>query len=735
MYAQIVFPIASFKSFTYKIPEKLINKVIIGSAVNAKFRQNIAIGYVISLSNSTHYKGNLNHIDSINTDTFSISKNLWKTIIWMSKYYMAPLGLCIKSALPVSFYKENFSSKKLHISLADNYLEVITNTNISKAEQSLINKLEVSSKSIAASTLKKSIKNIYYWIDKLVKKKIIVREYPSEYENKIEYKSNDIILSPAQQKVFNNIIPFIRDKNHKSFLLNGIPGSGKTEIYVKLAQDTITLGRTVIVLIPEIILTAQMKQRFIKYFGDIVSIWHSKMTRKEKHETIKRINSGSCKIIVGARSCIFAPLQNLGLIIVDEEQDGSYKQDSPKPFYNARDIALVRSKFSNCPTLLTSATPSIESYHNTLINKIELLNLNEKYYKSKSPVIELVDLLNPYNKDLNDRIISPQLMKAIKETLAENKQCLLLNNRRGYASTVYSKSQNDSVQCKNCSIPLSFHSSMNKLMCHYCDHHIPFDYNTNTDDNDEIILKGYGTEKVQEILEKNIPKAKIQRIDSDSIRKKSHLYSILNDFECGKIDILIGTQMISKGLDFDNVQLVGVINADYGMFIPDFRAGEKTYQIISQVIGRSGRRDKQGRAIIQTYNPWDNNLQYAINNKSSDFYSYNLSERQELMYPPFGRLCRVTFTGKDYDATYKIAKMITKKLCNKNFVRVLGPSEAPLSKIKNKWRFTTLIIANKNNPMEIQEHIGITFKTGTNIINKGYKNINIKFDMDPHNML
>lgn len=393
----------------------------------------------------------------------------------------------------------------------------------------------------------------------------------------------------------------------------------------------------------------------------------------------------------------------------------------------------MRSKYAGCPVVLTSATPSIESYYNTIINKIELLVLDEKYYKSKSPIIEVIDLLHPYSKNENQRIISPQLFESIKSTLSNKKQCLLLNNRRGYAPTVYSKSKSSSIDCINCSIPMSYHQSINKLICHYCDYSVSFNAQTIQHDSDEIMLKGYGTERVQEILEKKLPGVSIERIDTDSIRKKSRLNSILSNFEQGKIDILIGTQMISKGLDFDNVQLVGVINADYGMFTPDFRSGERVFQIISQVIGRSGRRTLQGRAVIQTYNPWDKNLQYAISKKSSDFYSYNLAERKELFYPPFGRLCRITFTGKDLNNTWNVAKQVTKKLNNTNFIRVLGPAEAPISRIKNKWRINTLIIANKNNPMEIQEYIKLT--VGTDMINKNYKSIKVRIDIDPHNML
>ena len=733
MYAQLVFPIASFKTFTYKIPEELIKNVSIGIAVNATFRNLLTTGYIISLSKTCSFKGKIYYIESINSDSFSIPNDLWKTIAWMSQYYMAPLGLCIKSAIPVSFYKEKFNSKKLHISLAPNYLKIIQKLKLSLGAYKLINALKEHTTPRPVQYYKDEVKNIYYWIDQLFEKKIILKEYKTLNDKKITNLSS-IKLSLSQKKVFDSILPYLNKNQYKSFLIDGIPGSGKTEIYIKLAQHTINEGKTVIVLIPEIILTTQMKNRFLEYFGDIVSIWHSKMTKKEKYETMKKINDGQCKIIVGARSCVFTPLLNLGLVIVDEEQDTSYKQESPKPYYHARDVALVRSKYANCVTILTSATPSIETYYNTLIKKISVLKLNEKYFPSELPRVEIIDLLNPYKSDAEERIISSQLLDAIKQTVSDKKQCLLLNNRRGYASTVFNKLNNDFINCKNCSIPLSYHNTISKLVCHYCDYRESFSV-INNQKSEDIILKGYGTEKVYEVLLKRLPYLRIERIDSDRIRKKSYMHSILNDFELGKIDVLIGTQMISKGLDFENVQLVGVINADYGMFIPDFRSGERLYQIIAQVIGRAGRRSLQGRAIIQTYNPWNQNLQFAVTNKSSDYYSYNLAERKELNYPPFSRICRIIFSGKDYNSTYNISKMITKRINTNNFIRILGPVEAPIVQIKNKWRFHTLVIASKQNSMDIQNYIEKKVKFSNNLLNKGYKNINIKFDMDPINML
>ena len=728
MYAEVVFSIASFRSFTYKIPQNLISNVGVGMAVNAPFKNKLQIGYIVSQSDFSSYKGKLNEIDSLYEGHPNIPEDLWKTIIWMSKYYIAPLGLCIKSALPSIYYKDYSPQKILYIELISNI--DINILKLSKNQKIVIDFLQTEKKSVLASTIKNIVPNPYYTINALEKKQLIKKIYLEDNVGETHSQKIKITLSKKQKDIFNTILPSIKKSINKNFLIHGIPGSGKTEIYVKLAQEVIKSGKNVMILIPEIILTAQMQKRFIQYFGNHIAMWHSKMTNKEKQQTIKNILLGENKIIIGARSSIFAPMPNIGLIVIDEEQDHSYKQDSPKPYYNARDIALIRSKYSQCPTILTSATPSIESYYNTLIGKSQYIELKERYYKSKDPVVQVIDMIK--NIDNNEHaVISNELEQNIKETLNNEKQIILLNNRRGYASTVFSKELQGPILCESCNVPMSLHKSFQKLLCHYCDYNE--DYNKIDKNFDNYVLNGYGTEKIYEITKKKFPNAVIARLDSDTLQKKSNLSSILKDFSSGKINILIGTQMISKGLDFNDVDLVGVVNADYGMFIPDFRSGEKTFQIISQVIGRSGRRNIQGKAIIQTYNPDDANLLNAIKSNYKTFYSSNLAERNELQYPPFFRICRLIFSGEDIVKVNQIADSVTNVFQKNKSFKVLGPSEAPISKIKNQWRINSLIAVKKDDPLHIQNFFERKF--GTQLLEKKYKNVNIKMDIDPINML
>ena len=732
MYANVVFPIASFKTFIYKIPTGLHGKIAEGCAVNVPFKNKNLIGIVESIQNHTSYSGKINSVISIHHSNFDISQELWETIRWISTYYIAPLGLCIKAALPSLFVPPQKIKEDIYVQIDMKNIKEHKNFKLSKNETKVINQLINNDRPISRKTLRDSISNISDVLKRLSTKKLIkVFDANKELQNIKNKKMLEPSLSIQQNKIFDKIFPSITHNDFSRYLIHGVPGSGKTEIYIKLAQRAIKENKNVIVLIPEIILTTQMKDRFYQYFGDSVAMWHSKMTYSEKQRTLNNIQSGSNKIIVGPRSCIFTPMPNLGLIIIDEEQDSSYKQESPKPYYNGRDVGFIRALNSSCPIILTSATPSVDMYYNSIIDKIKILELKQTFYQSKPPKVTVVNMLDHFSEDGKQKIISPDLIQSIKDTLKLNKQIIILNNRRGYATSVFSKSNNDSISCDYCNVPMSFHKLENKLLCHYCDSKkLISQLNGNSD---EIILNGYGTEKIQESLNTIFPNISIERIDSDVLRKKSILDSILTRFSTKEIDILIGTQMISKGLDFDSVHLVGVINADYGMFIPDFRSGERVFQIISQVIGRAGRRSEQGQAVIQTYNPDNSNLINAISGNMKNFYSVNLAERNELLYPPFSRLCRITFSGIDLETVRIVSNKITKPFLKSNFFKVLGPAEAPISKINNEWRINSLIMADRNKPMEIQNFFNSNL--GTDYIEKAYNNVKIRLDIDPVNML
>ena len=731
MYAKIVFPIASFQSFIYKVPKEFQDNINIGSAVNVSFRNKMNVGHVESILPKSSFSGKIHPIKSI-CHTQSISIDLWKIIIWMSNYYVTPIGLCIKSAFPSIHSQLKTNKNNLYIQINQSKKGLIKEKNFSKNQQLIIDKLLTSNKPIAMKDLKLLISNIYDVIKKLSSLGIIIKTYQDDDIDSSNLIPSQLNLSKAQFKVYQKIKSYIGKNQYKGFLIHGIPGSGKTEIYIKLAQETIKKGKNVIILIPEIILTTQMKDRFLKYFGNSVAVWHSKMTSSEKKKTLKKIDNNQYKIIIGARSSIFTPLDNIGLIVIDEEQDSSYKQESPKPYYNARDVGFMRALHTKCPILLTSATPSLESYYNSIMNKIQILNLDETYYKSKSPNIEVVNMMDYFSNNGPQTIISPLLLKEIRNTISNHGQCIILNNRRGYATSVISQSTKNPISCDFCDVPMSYHKSNNKLLCHYCDASKVMDQISDKDKN-QIILNGYGTEKIKEVLQSYFPTLSIQRLDSDTLRKKDTLTSTLRDFKKGKINILIGTQMLSKGLDFDNVHLVGVINADYGMFMPDFRSGEKTFQIISQVIGRSGRRERQGLAIIQTYNPDNPNLIHAIQSNYQTFYAQTLAERNELSYPPFTRLCRITFSSNNIDDVNNISNKITNIFKNSNQFKVLGPAESPITKIRNQWRMNSLIIASKKNPLAIQQFFNS--KIGTHILEKAYNNVTIKLDIDPLSML
>jgi primosomal protein N' (replication factor Y) len=488
----------------------------------------------------------------------------------------------------------------------------------------------------------------------------------------------------------------------------------------------------VLVLVPEIALTPQVASRFRKAFGSRVALWHSRMTKAEKGWTWQQLKKGEYSVVVGARSAIFAPLKNLGLIIVDEEQESSYKQENPAPRYHARDVAMVRGKQSNAAVLLTSATPCLESYYNVLQNKFTLLKLTKRYGKSNYPAVELVDMKKEYSDD-GSALLSKSLIQAINDRLERSEQVIILQNRRGYSRVHQCLECGEIKKCKHCSVALTFHRTDNNLHCHYCEAFEIPESKCGQCNAENMTFSGSGTQRVEDVLQQQFPDAKILRMDMDTVRGKGSHIKILEKFANGKADILLGTQMIAKGLDFENVTLVGVINADSGLFFPDFRAGERVFQLIYQVAGRAGRRDKPGQAIIQTYNPDDIYIQTAAALNTKKFYNVALAQRQELSYPPFSRIGRILFTGKNKLIVDDFAQRVGRKLQGNSNYKILGPAAAPIEKIKGNWRAHLIIKSKSRNISSLHQFIHSTI--GFIIFERKWKGVRILIDVDPVSML
>ncbi len=508
----------------------------------------------------------------------------------------------------------------------------------------------------------------------------------------VEKKNFNSSLSSAQKKIYDEI----KKVNAPTSLLYGITGSGKTEIYFKLIEDTIQQGKNVIFLAPEIALVSQLTMRTIERFGaDCVAIWHSSITEAQKYETWKKLKNNEIKILFGARSAVFAPIKDLGLIIIDEEHDSSYKQTMPNPRYHARDVAKKLAQLYGAKLVLGSATPSIESYFEA-INTNSLFKLKERYNSAKLPKVSVIDM-RVERAEKNYSIFSRTLINKTIETVIKGRQVIFLINRRGFSSYTQCLECGEVIGCTKCAIPLIYHANTNSYKCHYCNYELKTDKCPKCNSS-AIEHFGLGSEKVENIAREIFPDFRIERLDSDSLTKKNEHIEILKRFKDGEIDILIGTQMIAKGLDNKNVTLVGVINADLSFNLPDYRSSERGFSILTQVAGRSGRGEEEGRVIFQTYNS-DN--AFLINAKEQDyenFYENEIELRQMLSYPPFSKMIRVIISSKnEFRAQRAIAEIefhlsdYIKKLALDENILILGPTPCVINKIKEEYRFNIII--------------------------------------------
>jgi primosomal protein N' (replication factor Y) len=489
------------------------------------------------------------------------------------------------------------------------------------------------------------------------------------------------------------------DKNQfNPFLLHGVTGSGKTEIYIEATRHALDQNKTVVILLPEISLTPQIAGRFQAVFGDTVALWHSKLSQSARAWTWKRICAGYFKVVIGARSAIFTPLKDLGLIVVDEEQENSYKQDSRDPRYHARDVSLMRGKIHNAVVVLGSATPSLESYYNHIQGKFKYIHLPKRYGGAKYPSVHIVDLIKESEETkIYGSLFSKILLDKIADRIEKKEQVILLHNRRGFAPVLRCMDCGEVEMCPNCNVTLTYHLKESYLQCHFCNHiekQIPSSCKECQSVN--VQLAGAGTQKVEYQLNQQFPNTSIERLDLDTAKSGVNITNVLQKFFDRKIDILLGTQMIAKGLDFANATLVGIINGDTGLYIPDFRAGERVFQLIYQSAGRSGRGYIPGEVIVQTYNPQNPVIQCATQLNLRKYYDICLNERKALDYPPFSWMIRLEISGKNKNAVERATEILKKKLGNPpKGIGFLGPAFCYREKLYNQYRMQIVIKSQK----------------------------------------
>lgn len=552
-----------------------------------------------------------------------------------------------------------------------------------------------------------------------------------------------LTLTPEQSSCVEKINQAVADQHYSTFLLHGVTGSGKTQVYIEAIKEALQRGRTALVLVPEISLTPQMVARFKSHFDKTVAVFHSSMSLGERFDSWRKTRSGDFKIVIGTRSAVFAPLQNLGLIIVDEEHEHTYKQSETDPRYNGRDVAIVRASLEKAVVVLGSATPSVESYHNALSGKYDLLRLTHRIDHVRMPVVTLVDMKTQKDRHTPgwDGVFSEPLRQKISEKLKRNEQVILFQNRRGFASYVSCDECGYVAECRNCSITLTYHRAVQKLQCHYCG------FRENRPEfcpqcgNLDLNLLGTGTQKVEDRLAVLFPGARVVRMDMDTTSKKGAHDRILRAFGAGAHDILLGTQMVAKGLDFERVSLVGVISGDTGLLLPDFRASERTFQLLTQVAGRAGRKSHDGEVIIQTLNPDKPALRFAQQHDFIGFYKHEIENRRELGYAPFSRVTVVLFKAADEQAVRDSAnafdRLLRKQARSGKLakIQILGPAAAVLQRIKRLYRWHMLIKTPRDFDRSGRLTKGLIQQTLAEYKRNASNRVRISIDVDPYDML
>ena len=589
-----------------------------------------------------------------------------------------------------------------------------------------------------------SVKEVCYYtgvtasvVDSLVKKGIVYyfenQVYRNPYKN-IEklYNKEDILLSDEQKTSFNNLYKEYTSGKASVSLLYGVTGSGKTAVFMKLIEAVRKDKKGIIVMVPEIALTSSLIRQFHQRFGEKVAVFHSGLSVGERADEWKRVKNGDADIAIGTRSAVFAPFENLGLIIMDEEQEYTYKSDS-SPRFHARDIAKFRCKQNNTLLVLASATPSIESYYMALNGRYSLNTISRRYGQANLPKVKIVDLNEEINKG-NNSAFSEILIKELVENLQNHKQSIILMNRRGYNTFASCRACNEVLTCPNCSISLTYHSANGRLMCHYCGYSVEFTDECPNCHEHEIRYLGFGTQKIEEDLQNVVPEARILRMDADTTMAKFSHDRKFRLFSEGKYDIMIGTQMVAKGLDFDNVTLVGVLSADQSLYNNDFRSYERTFSLLTQVVGRAGRGNYAGRAIIQTYTPENSVISLAAQQNYDEFYNSEIKMRKAMLYPPFVDLCVICFFGKNQERILSAAKdffNMLRKLASKDYselpLRVLEPSQTTIIKLNNKYRYKLIIkFRNSRRFQELISRLLVWFEK-----DKKYSEVSVYVDVNP----
>lgn len=705
------------KTFDYIVPFEYIENIKIGMRVKVPFASRELEGFVLDLVNSTDDNYELKEIISI-VDTEPILNNeLLHLGQFMSKKYFSTLISCYQTMLPKALKAQNKTTinKKMI-----KYVELCSNSfpKLKPNQEKIVEYLRINGKVKKEEVNKISVSGV----NTLIKNGIIIESLIEEYRlvtKDINKEKETFKLTVEQQEAKNKILS---QTQSSVFLLHGVTGSGKTVVYMEIVEEMLNRGKDSIFLVPEISLTPQMVYHFKSRFGDEVAVLHSRLSEGEKYDEYRKIVEGKVHIVVGARSAVFAPFKNLGAIIIDEEHTTSYKQDN-NPKYSAIEIAIERAKNNNAIVILGSATPSLETYARSIKGLYTLVELKHRVNTNNLPLVEIVDMSKEKHRG---SIFSSRLITEVNKRLEEHEQIILLLNRRGYSSFITCSNCGYTAKCPHCDITLTYHKTSNTLRCHYCGYADKMNDICPSCGEKAIKTLGTGTEKVEEEIKK-VFNARVVRMDLDTTSKKGSHEKIITAFKNHEYDILLGTQMIAKGLDFSNVTLVGVINADTSLMIPNYRSNEYTFQLLMQTAGRSGRGEKNGSVIIQTFNPEHYAITLASKHDYIDFFKQEMEVRRKLSYPPYYYLIYIKVIGKDYNKisveSNKIASILTRELKNS---KILGPTTCSVFKLNGLFRFGIIIKYKKEEKME---------EVLQSLVNhyKGNQAVKVDIDVNPNN--
>jgi len=703
------------KTFSYLVPDNLINKIDVGKRVLIPFGKQVIEGFILEIKNEID--NDLKEIIDVIDEERILNDELLKLGKEISDMTISNLVSVYQAMLPKGYKASKKSNVKeklvgylriVDFDKANKFIEISK----AKKQVEIVNSLmgeDLESKLFSPQTIKS-----------LIDKGIIEKYYKEEYRLKDQVVERVVYeLNEYQEEAYNSI----KNSSKDVVLLNGVTGSGKTEIYMKLIDEELKKGKEAIMLVPEISLTPQIINRFKSHFNEDISVLHSALSDGEKYDEYRKILRKEVKIVVGARSAVFAPFTNIGIIIIDEEHSNTYKQDH-NPRYNAIDVAFIRGKTHDAKVILGSATPTIESFARAKKGYYELVKLEKRANNASLPIVNIVDMSKELRK--GNRLFSKDLLLNIEDRLNKNEQVMLLLNKRGYSTYLMCEECGEVLKCPYCDITLTYHKTSDMNRCHYCGYAKKNDHKCKNCKKDSLKLMGYGTEKVEEEISRLFPNARVLRMDIDTTSKKGSHKEIIDKFNNHEADILVGTQMIAKGLDFPLVTLVGVINADTILNLPNFRSCERTYDLLSQVSGRAGRSNIPGKVIIQTFNPDNYSIKLSKSHNYEKFYEEEVKIRKKLYYPPYSFIALIKIGGKEYsysinEAT-KIANYIRKKV-DKEIV--LGPSAASLSKINNIYYFEIII------KYRDKEHM-IKLLNEVKLLTENNNKIKVEFDINPN---